>query len=130
MKTKNDELRSEYPAELIRSGARGRYVRRPAGHQHDIHSPAAIRVDVTDDALVVELRDGRTLSVPIHWYPRLEHATPAERAGWALVGGGIGIHWESIDEDVSVQALIAGKASNESQVSVKSWLAKRRPIST
>jgi hypothetical protein len=130
MKTKNDELRSEYPAELIRSGVRGKYVQRPANHEHGIHHAVAMRVVVADDALVVELRDGRTLSVPIHWYPRLEHATPAERAGWALVGRGTGIHWESIDEDISVQALIAGKASNESPVSLKRWLAKRRPMST
>jgi hypothetical protein len=87
--------------------------------------PVAVRVNATDDRLVVELIDGRTLSVPISWYPRLENATPSERSDWALVGGGSGIHWESLDEDISVQALIAGKASNESQTSLKRWLTKR-----
>ena len=85
----------------------------------------AVRVEVTDDELVVELNDGRTLSVPITWYPRLDHATRAERAAWKLIGSGTGIHWESIDEDISVQALIAGKASSESQASLKNWLSKR-----
>jgi hypothetical protein len=77
--------------------------------------------------LIVELRDGRMLSVPISWYPRLEHATPTERSDWTLVGGGSGIHWEKLDEDINVQALIAGKASNESQMSLKKWLAMRPP---
>ena len=85
----------------------------------------AVQVNVTEDTLVVELNDGRTLSVPISWYPRLENATPRERSDWALVGGGSGIHWELLDEDISVQALIAGKTSSESQISLKRWLAKR-----
>jgi hypothetical protein len=65
--------------------------------------------------------------VPISWYPRLENATPSERSDWALVGGGSGIHWQSLDEDISVQALIAGKASDESQMSLTRWLARRPP---
>jgi hypothetical protein len=84
-----------------------------------------VRVDVTEDALIVELNDGRTISVPISWYPRLEHATSTERASWKLIGSGTGIHWGPIDEDISVQALIAGKASNESQASLKRWLSQR-----
>jgi hypothetical protein len=87
--------------------------------------PAAVRVNVTEDSLVVELEDARTISVPISWYPRLEHATAEERAAWKLIGAGTGIHWDSIDEDISVQALVAGKASNESQLSLKRWLSKR-----
>ena len=87
--------------------------------------PSALLVNLTEDALIVALSDGRTLSVPISWYPRLEHATPSERSDWTLVGGGSGIHWESLDEDISVQALIVGKPSNESQVSLKRWLATR-----
>ena len=59
-------------------------------------------VVVTDDALVVELADGRTLSVPLAWYPRLLHATPAERADWRWIGAGQGIHWPALDEDVSL----------------------------
>lgn len=92
---------------------------------NDIHPLGVIQVSVTEDTLILELSDGRTLSVPISWYPRLEHATPTERSNWTLVGGGSGIHWESLDEDISVQALIAGKASSESQMSLKKWLATR-----
>ena len=92
---------------------------------NNIRSPGAVQVNVTEDTLIVALNDGRTLSVPISWYPRLEHATPTERSDWTLVGGGSAIHWESLDEDISVQALIAGKASNESQTSLKRWLAMR-----
>jgi hypothetical protein len=91
------------------------------------HSAAVVRVAMTADELVVVLRDGRTLSVPISWYPRLEYATAGERDDWVLIGGGAGIHWESIDEDISVDALIAGKASNESHASLRSWLEKRQP---
>ena len=94
---------------------------------NNIRPRGAVQVNVTEDTLVVELNDGCTLSVPISWYPRLEHATATERSDWTLVGGGSGIHWESLDEDISVQALIAGKASNESQMSLKRWLAKQPP---
>jgi hypothetical protein len=90
-----------------------------------IDQPFAVRVSVTDDALVVELRDGRTVSVPLSWYPRLEHATKRERDHWELIGGGTGIHWEAVDEDISVEALLAGKPSNESQASLKRWLSDR-----
>lgn len=95
---------------------------------NSMRPPGATQVNVTDDRLVVELSDGRSLSVPISWYPRLEYATPTERSDWTLVGGGSGIHWESLDEDISVQALIAGKASSESQTSLKSWLASRPSV--
>jgi len=94
---------------------------------NSMRPPGAIQVNVTEDTLIVELNDGRTLSVPISWYPRLEHATPGERSDWTLVGDGSGIHWGSLDEDISVQALIAGKASNESQTSLKRWFLKRPP---
>lgn len=94
---------------------------------NSICPPGAVQVTVTEDALIVVLNDGRTLSVPISWYPRLESATPSERSGWTLVGRGSGIHWESLDEDIRVQALIAEKTSNESQMSLKRWLAKRPP---
>jgi len=88
----------------------------------------AIRVNVTEEALVVELNDGRTLSAPVAWYPRLEHATRDERAAWVLVGGGTGIHWDAIDEDISVEALIGGRASTESQASFGRWLAMRNSV--
>ena len=77
------------------------------------------------DTLSVELADGRTIAVPLDWYPRLAHATQQERAHWRLIGGGRGIHWPDIDEDVSVENLLAGQPSAESQTSFKKWLAAR-----
>lgn len=87
--------------------------------------PVATTVHVTEDTLTVELRDGRTVSVPTMWYPRLDHATADERQGWELIGGGSGIHWKAVDEDISVEALLAGKGSNESQESLQRWLNTR-----
>lgn len=84
-------------------------------------------VKVTDDALIVELRDGRTVSVPITWYPRLAQGTATERGRWELIGPGIGIHWPALDEDISVEALLLGLASNESPGSLRRWRATRRP---
>jgi len=80
--------------------------------------PAATKVTVSDSTLDVELQDGRSLSVPIAWYPRLEHATRKERDNWTLTGSGLGIHWPDIDEDISVEALVNGTPSNESQASL------------
>jgi len=64
--------------------------------------------------------------VPLVWFPRLAHGTPAERANWRLIGGGVGIHWPDLDEDISVENLLAGKPSAESQSSFKRWLENRR----
>jgi hypothetical protein len=86
-------------------------------------------VVITDDAISVELSDGRSISAPLAWYPRLLHGTPEERSNWRLVGQGTGIHWPALDDDVSVQNLLAGKASGESQRSLKRWLAQRVPES-
>jgi hypothetical protein len=88
--------------------------------------PDAVDVRVTEDNLSVELSDGRTISVPLGWFPRLEYATPSERANWRLIGNGRGIHWEDIDEDISVEGLLAGKPSGESQSSFKRWLQGRQ----
>ena len=88
--------------------------------------PAAQDVIVTEDALRAELADGRTIAVPLAWYPRLVHATQAERDNWELIGDGQGIHWPDLDEDLSVEGLIAGRASRESQRSFKRWLQARR----
>jgi hypothetical protein len=85
----------------------------------------ATRVEVNDDAVSVELADGRTITVPLAWYPRLGHATIEERGSWRLIGGGRGIHWPAIDEDISVANLLAGQPSAESQGSFKKWLAGR-----
>jgi hypothetical protein len=91
----------------------------------EIEVPNAIAVQVTDDGLTVELGDGRTISVPIAWYPRLLHATKKEKADWEFIGSGEGIHWESLDEDISVEGLLAGRHSGESQASFKRWLKSR-----
>lgn len=91
----------------------------------EIEVPNARSVRVTDEALHVELSDGRALSVPLAWYPRLVHATAKERSDWRLIAQGRGIHWDSIDEDISVEALVAGRVSAESQSSLKRWLAQR-----
>jgi hypothetical protein len=88
--------------------------------------PEATRVVVDDVSLTVELVDGRTVSVPLLWFPRLVDATPAERANWRLIGRGEGIHWPDLDEDISVAGLLAGKRSGESQRSLKRWLELRR----
>jgi len=72
-------------------------------------------LSVTEDTLTVELSDGRTLSVPLGWYPRLACATPTERRNWRLIGKGHGIHWKDLDEDISVEGLLTGKPSGESQ---------------
>jgi len=87
--------------------------------------PTAESVRVTDDTLSVELSDGRTISVPIAWFPRLAHSTPRESSRWRLIGRGRGIHWPLIDEDVSIEGLLAGRPSGESLESFKSWLAAR-----
>ena len=86
----------------------------------------AQKVEVTDDALTVSLDDGRTLSLPVGWYPRLLHATPKERKRWRLIAGGVGIHWPHPDEDIRVENLLACHPSGESQPSFKRWLEQRR----
>jgi uncharacterized protein DUF2442 len=89
----------------------------------------AVRVrDVTvgEDTLSVDLTDGRTLTVPTAGYPRLCHATPEERRNWRLIGGGEGIHWPDLDEDISMENLQAGEPSGESRGSLQRWLAARR----
>ena len=85
----------------------------------------ALNVDVTDDAIVVELADGRTLSVPLAWYPRLLHGTPVERNNWRPIGNGEGLHWPDLDEDIEVDGLVAGLRSGESQASLLRWLEAR-----
>lgn len=86
---------------------------------------SARNVQVTDEALIVDLDDGRTVSVPLAWFPRLLHGTPEERNNWRLIGDGEGIHWHDLNEDISVENLILGKSSVESQKSFKKWLEKR-----
>jgi hypothetical protein len=88
--------------------------------------PAATNVVVTEDTLTVDLSDGRTISVPLAWYPRLAHGTPDELAKWRLIGRGEGIHWPELDDDISVEGLIAGMPSGESQASLARWIDQRR----
>lgn len=91
----------------------------------DWEVPDAVRVEVTADALTTELDDGRVISVPLAWYPRLVHATAQERKNWRLIGNGQGIHWEELDEDISVENLLTGQRSGESQTSFKRRLEGR-----
>ncbi|MFH1269087.1 MAG: DUF2442 domain-containing protein [Planctomycetota bacterium] len=88
--------------------------------------PTAVRVRLGEDTLLVELTDGRAISAPLAWYPRLSHGTAEERGHWRLIGNGRGIHWPDLDEDISVENLLAGKPSGESQTAFKRWLDERR----
>ena len=91
----------------------------------EVNTARAHTISVTEDSLTVDLSDGRTISVPLAWYPRLLHATPAERSHWRLIGRGQGIHWPDLDEDISVEGIIHGRASGESQESLENWLRER-----
>jgi hypothetical protein len=91
----------------------------------EIAIPTAVRAEISETSLMVELSDGRTISVPLAWYPRLLHASPKERASWRLIGKGQGIHWDAIDEDISVEGLLVGRRSGESRASFKRWLEGR-----
>ena len=91
----------------------------------EIRTILALRVEVTEDTLTVHLSDGRTISAPVMWYPRLEHGTPEERNKYEFNGGGLGIHWPDLDEDISVENLLRGQPSGESQKSLQRWLDSR-----
>jgi hypothetical protein len=84
-----------------------------------------ISVSVTEDTLSVDLEDGRTIAVPIGWYPRLAYGTAAERANFQLSGAGHGIHWPDLDEDIGVEGLLFGRRSTESELSFDKWLQQR-----
>lgn len=92
----------------------------------DVSVPDAEEVSVSEDTLTAELSDGRTISVPLAWYPRLIHGTIDERNNWRLIGGGQGIHWPDLDEDISIESLLAGRHSGESQHSLKRWHDERQ----
>lgn len=85
----------------------------------------ATTVAVTDDSLSVDLDDGRTVTVPLEWFPRLVAGFPDERGAWRLIGGGHGIHWEALDEDISVEGLLSGRRSAETKASIARWTARR-----
>lgn len=85
-----------------------------------------VHVNVTDDTLTVDLEDGRTIAVPIGWYPRLAYGTPEERANVQISGAGYGLYWPDLDEDIGVSGLMLGLRSSESRTSFERWLAARR----
>ena len=85
-----------------------------------------VHAALTDDTLSVDLEDGRTISVPIGWYPRLAYGTSAERANLIISGAGYAIHWPDLDEDIGVEGLLLGKKSNEAQTSFQRWLQARQ----
>jgi hypothetical protein len=91
----------------------------------EIQVPFATDVAISEDTLQVDLSDGRTLSVPLVWFPRLMAGTETERNNWRLIGKGVGIHWEDLDEDISVEGLIAGRPSGESTTSFLRWKENR-----
>ena len=99
----------------------------------ETHTVAVQNVAVTDDSLIVDLIDGRTVSVPLAWYPRLLHGQPEERDNWRLFGQGEGIHLPDLDEDISAENILFGQPSGESQRSLSRWLQARiatRPTSS
>jgi hypothetical protein len=91
----------------------------------EAHEALATGVEISEDTLSVELADGRTIAAPLAWYPRLAHGSTQERLSWRLIGGGRGIHWPALDEDISVANLLVGQLSTESQRSFKKWLMGR-----
>lgn len=92
---------------------------------NEIGMALAKDVKVTPDALSVELTDGRSLSVPLAWFPRLMNGNQRERGNWRLIGDGDGVHWPDLDEDISVEGLLAGRMSGESPKSLQRWLDAR-----
>jgi Protein of unknown function (DUF2442) len=91
----------------------------------ELKEALAQSVRLSDDTLAAELTDGRTIVVPLMWFPRLAHGTPTERANWRLIARGEGIHWPDLDEDISVESLLAGRRSGETQESLRRWLQQR-----
>lgn len=91
----------------------------------DVESVRADSAEVNDETLVVHLYEGRSVSVPLAWYPRLWYGTPDERSNFEIIGDGMYIHWPELDEDLSVAGILAGRRSGESQQSLKRWLASR-----
>ena len=89
------------------------------------HEPLAVDLTVTGETLTLVLADGRSLSVPLAWYPRLAHASEGERAHWQLLGGGYAVEWPDLDEHIGVAGVLAGRRSGESEASFKRWMASR-----
>jgi hypothetical protein len=94
----------------------------------EIQEARAQSVSVSEDSLTVDLKDGRTVIVPLVWYPRLWHGSPEERNNLEILGDGAIIHWPDLDEDLSVAGLLAGRRSGESPASLARWLEARRSL--
>jgi hypothetical protein len=94
----------------------------------EIQEASARQVSVSEDSLTVDLVDGRTIIVPLVWYPRLWYGTPEERARFEIIGDGTLVHWPDLDEDLSISGLLAGRRSGESQPSLKRWLEERAAL--
>ena len=90
----------------------------------EIQEARALNVQVGEDSLVIELVDGRSISVPIAWYPRLWYGTPDEQAKYSLIGDGKYIHWSELDEDLSIAGVLIGRRSGESSQSLRKWLTE------
>ena len=87
--------------------------------------PQVVDVSFATDKLIIDLSNGHSLLVPLSWYPRLHHATPAERSKWQLLGDGYAIEWPDLDEHIGIEGLLAGRGSGESKHSLDHWLEKR-----
>ena len=90
------------------------------------HEVLATSLDFSEDSFMVYLNDGRRITIPLAWYPRLHHASRDERKSYEFIGAGEGIHWPRLDEDISVEALLSGRRSHETQNALKKWLQRRR----
>jgi hypothetical protein len=88
--------------------------------------PVVVNITITEEKLIVDLDDGRSLAVPLDWYPRLAYASPQERNNWQLLGGGYAIEWPDLDEHIGIEGLLAGRRSGESRNSFERWLASRK----
>ena len=88
--------------------------------------PVAINLHLKENKLIVELEDGRSLAIPLSWYPRLSYATSEEINNWAFLGGGYAIEWPDLDEHIGIEGLLAGRKSGESEASFQKWLDSRR----
>ncbi len=87
--------------------------------------PVAVEVMVTGEKIIIDLADGRSLAIPLAWYPRLLYGTPQERENWQLLGEGYAIEWPDLDEHIGIEGLLAGRRSSEGKKSIERWLATR-----
>lgn len=91
--------------------------------------PLAVNVAITHEKLIVDLSDGRSIIIPLEWYPRLAYASAKERKNWRLLGNGYAIEWPDLDEHIGIEGLLAGRRGGESKRSFERWLASRQRMS-